>query len=257
MAAEVVSEIYGDEALMLVMPSDHIIEDVSSFHEAINKGASAARMGRLVTFGIRPAGPDTGYGYLEMGSEIADCPSVCGVAKFVEKPAFELAEAMIQSGNHLWNAGIFLFRADVLLEEAMAKAPLITGSARAAVAAGKRDGIRIVPDALILSECPSESIDYAIMEHSERIAVVPMSPGWSDLGSWDALATLTGTDALIGPITAVDCENCYIRSDGLQVAALGVRDLIIVASGERLLIVPRGRSQEVKKLFSVIDPIAA
>ena len=115
----------------------------------------------------------------------------------------------------------------------------------------------ISPDAEAFAQCPSESIDYAVMELSSRVAVVPMSPGWSDLGSWDALALVHGTAAPVGPITTVDCESCYIRSDGLQVAALGVHDLIIVASGGRLLILPRGRSQEVKKLLSAMDSLAA
>ncbi len=257
MAADVVSQAYGDDALLLVMPSDHVIEDVAAFHEAIAKGEAAARSGRLVTFGIEPSGPDTGYGYLHMGDDLPETPGVRDVERFVEKPALEAAEAMVASKEYLWNAGIFLFRADAFLSEAAAAAPLIASSARAAVAAAAHDGIRITPDAALLAASPSESIDYAIMEHSRKVAVVPMSPGWSDLGSWDALASLFGTGETVGPITTVDCESCYIRSDGVQVAALGVRDLIIVASGGRLLILPRGRSQEVKRLLSVMDSMAA
>jgi mannose-1-phosphate guanylyltransferase/mannose-1-phosphate guanylyltransferase/mannose-6-phosphate isomerase len=164
---------------------------------------------------------------------------------------------MVADGQHLWNAGIFLFQAATLLDEAAKTCPAIAEIARSAIAVGHREGIRIIPDAGLLAECPAESIDYAVMELSSRVAVVPMSPGWSDLGSWDALATMLGTGSQVGPITTVDCESCYIRSDGLQVAALGVRDLIIVASGARLLILPRGRSQEVKKLLSAMDSMAA
>jgi mannose-1-phosphate guanylyltransferase len=257
MAAAVAQEIHGEDALILVMPSDHVIEDVQQFHQAIAVGEAAARAGRLVTFGVRPTGPDTGYGYLQTGDELADAPGVKGVARFVEKPEFEAAQTMVASGDHLWNAGIFLFRAATLLQEADRTCPTIAAAARRAIAAADRSGIRIIPDAQMFAECPSESIDYAVMELSSRVAVVSMSPGWSDLGSWDALATMLGAGPHVGPITTIDCESCYIRSDGVQVAALGVRDLIIVASGGRLLILPRGRSQEVKKLLSAMDLIAA
>jgi mannose-1-phosphate guanylyltransferase/mannose-1-phosphate guanylyltransferase/mannose-6-phosphate isomerase len=257
MAAIVAKEVHGDDALILVMPSDHVIEDVAEFHEAIDAGVLAARAGRLVTFGVRPTGPDTGYGYLKTGADVPDAPGVRDVLRFVEKPQLEVAEAMVADGQHLWNAGIFLFQAATLLDEAAKTCPAIAEIARSAIAVGHREGIRIIPDAGLLAECPAESIDYAVMELSSRVAVVPMSPGWSDLGSWDALATMLGTGSQVGPITTVDCESCYIRSDGLQVAALGVRDLIIVASGARLLILPRGRSQEVKKLLSAMDSMAA
>ena len=255
MAASVVRGEQGEDALLLVMPSDHVIEDVAAFHEAIERAELAALGGRLVTFGIRPTGPDTGYGYVHMGSEIA--PGVMEVARFVEKPRLDMAEAMVAGGEHLWNAGIFLFRVGTLLEEVMRVAPKIGRHAQEAIKGGTREGIRITPDADILSDCPSESIDYAVMEHVSNIAVVPMSPGWSDLGSWDALASLVGSGPANDLVTAVECDDCYIRSDGLQVAALGVSDLIIVASGQRLLVLPRGRSQEVKRLLAAMESMAA
>lgn len=257
MAAAAAHEIAGENALILVMPSDHVIQKVDEFHEAISTGEAAASAGRLVTFGVRPTGADTGYGYLKTGGNVVEAPGVKDVLRFVEKPQFEVAEKMVADGDHLWNAGIFLFRAGTLLDEAAQTCPEIEQCARGAVQRARRDGVRIFPDASLLDECPSESIDYAVMELSSRVAVVPMSPGWSDLGSWDALASMLGTASPVGPITAVDCESCYIRSDGVQVAALGVRDLIIVASGGRLLILPRGRSQEVKKLLSAMDSMAA
>ena len=257
MAAAEICELHGPDALMLVMPSDHVIENVAEFHRAIENGEAAARQGCLVTFGVRPTCPDTGYGYLQMGDEIAGCPGVRNVARFVEKPRLEVAEGMVAGGEHLWNAGIFLFRAGSILDQADHVAPKIAKAAREAIAVAERDGMQLIPDVRILEECPSESIDYAVMEHSTNVAVVPMAPGWSDLGSWDALATLLGTEKPVGPITMVDCESCYIRSDGVQVAALGVRDLIIVASGGRILILPRGRSQEVKTLLSAMDSMAA
>jgi mannose-1-phosphate guanylyltransferase len=257
MAAVEARRSHGDDAILLVMPSDHVIEDIAAFHEAVRLGEAAARGGRLVTFGIRPTGPDTGFGYIQTGADLPQMDGVKQVVRFVEKPQFEAAERMVADGQHLWNGGIFLFRAGTFLEELTLHAPAIAAAAERAIAIGERHGSRIIPASAALEDCPSESVDYAVMEHSTRLAVVPMSPGWSDLGSWDALAELLSTSSPVGPITTVDCESCYIHSDGLQVAALGVRDLIIVASRGRLLILPRGRSQEVKKLLSVMDSIAA
>ena len=257
MAAAVVRELHGGDALLLVTPSDHLIEDVDAFHRAVKIGERAARSGRLVTFGINPSSADTGYGYLEVGAEIDDVPGANSVAEFVEKPALDVAEQMVAGGKHLWNAGIFLFQAQAMLDEMLRHAPEICRAAVAAVSNRPFDGIRLLADEAALEECPSLSIDYAVMERSDRVAVVPMSPGWSDLGSWDALASIVGGAEPIGQVTAVDCDSCFIRTDGLQVAALGVRDLIIVASGDRLLIVPKGRSQEVKRLLSAMDSLAA
>jgi mannose-1-phosphate guanylyltransferase len=256
MAAALARIEHGDDSLILVMPSDHVIDDVPAFHAAVRAGEAAARAGRLVTFGIRPTGADTGYGYLHMGPELGSAPGVMEVARFVEKPPFDVAQAMVSGGEYLWNAGIFLFRAGTLLDELAKFAPEIANSARFAIATAAREGIRVMPDIETLADCPSESIDYAVMEHSAEVATVPMSPGWSDLGSWDSLASLVGRAASEGPVTVLDCDNCYIRSDGLQVAALGVSDLIIVASGQQLLVLPRGRSQEVKRLLSAMDSMS-
>jgi len=256
MAAAAVKQSHGEDALLLVMPSDHIIEDITAFHDGVRTGEAAAQAGHLVTFGIRPTSADTGFGYIETGDDLFGTAAIQTVSRFIEKPQLEAAEKMVADGKHLWNAGIFLFRAGTFLEEVMLHAPEIAVAAQQAVAMGERDGNRIIGNREVLENCPSESVDYAVMEHSRRLAVVPMSPGWSDLGSWDALAELLEARSH-GPITALDCDDCYIRSDGVQVAALGVRDLIIVASGQRLLILPRGRSQEVKKLLSAMEAMAA
>ena len=256
LAAELAREEHGPDVLMLVTPSDHVIENVAAFHAAIRSGESAARAGRLVTFGIRPTGPDTGYGYVHMGEELAESPGVRAVAQFVEKPPLALARSMADGGEHLWNAGIFLMRVGTFLAELKAHAPEISAAAMQAIRGAARDGIRICPAPQALDDCPSNSIDYAVMERSAKVAVVPMSPGWSDLGSWDALAGLVAGGEAQGPVTILDCDNCYIRSDGLEVAALGLRDLIIVASGQRLLVLPRGRSQEVKRLLSAMESMA-
>jgi mannose-1-phosphate guanylyltransferase len=255
MAALVVEAKYGPDALLLVMPSDHVIDDVTAFHAAIATAEPAARQGRLVTFGIWPTDPETGYGYLHMGPEVS--PGVMQVTRFVEKPAMDVAEAMVAGGEHLWNAGIFLFRARTVLDELERLAPEIARYAANAIRSGSQDGIRIAPNFDDLNNCPSDSIDYAVMEHASDVVVVPMSSGWSDLGSWDALAALAGSGPANGLVTAVECDDCYIRSDEVEVAALGVSDLIIVASGQRLLVLPRGRSQEVKRLLSARESSAA
>jgi mannose-1-phosphate guanylyltransferase len=257
MAAHAACDLHGPDAVLLVMPSDHVIEDVEAFHEAVTAGAAAAGAGRLVTFGIVPTDPQTGFGYIEAGPDLARTEGVREVLRFVEKPDLQSATEMVADGRYLWNAGIFLFRTDVFLEELAAHAPAIAAAAKSAVENGRPCGGQITADLDSLEHCPNESVDYAVMEHSRRVAVVPMAPGWSDLGSWDALAELLKSQESHGPVTALDCDDCYIRSDGLRVAALGIRDLIVVASGGHLLILPRGRSQEVKKLLSAMDTIAA
>ncbi len=257
MAAFAAREMHGEDVLLLVMPSDHAIDDLGAFHSAIALGEPAAQAGRLVTFGIHPTGPDTGFGYIQAGADICSAGAAKDVVRFIEKPPLAAAEQMVADGKHYWNAGIFLFRAGTFIEELTLHAPKIAFSAQRAIADCERDGARLTADLDALRDCPNESVDYAVMEHSSRVAVVPMSPGWSDLGSWDALAELVQLPCPPGPVTVVDCDDCYIRSDGVQVAALGVRDLIIVASGQRLLILPRGRSQEVKKLLAAMGSIAA
>jgi mannose-1-phosphate guanylyltransferase len=256
MAANVARDRQGGDTLLLIMPSDHMIHDVEVFHDAVWLGAAAARAGHLVTFGIRPTTAETGFGYIEAGDCLPGAEGVNGVARFVEKPELKAAQEMLADGRHFWNAGIFLFRAGTFLDEIERHAPAIAAAAERAVQRGQVDGDRVIADLQSLTECPNESVDYAVMERSDRVAVVPMSPGWSDLGSWDALAEVMDSRSH-GPITALDCDDCFIRSDGLQVAALGIRDLIIVASGQRLLILPRGRSQELKKLLSAMESLAA
>lgn len=256
MAALAAQSQYGNDAVLLVMPSDHVIADPAAFHAAVATGLAAAQAGWLVTFGIRPTAPETGYGYLALGEPLTDAPGAYAVARFVEKPPLADATAMLADGQHLWNAGIFLFRADALLAEMAAQVPAMANAARTAMTAAARDGQQITPDATALTNCPSESIDYAVMEHAGRVATVPMAPGWSDVGSWDALADLAASDgagnALQGRVTALDCAGVHIVSDGPQIAALGLTDLIVVASGDKLLILPRGRSQEVKALLAAM-----
>lgn len=235
---------------LLVMPSDHVITDPVSFRRAIEAALPLAEDGWLVTFGITPDKPETGYGYIEMGEAIA--AGVHRVARFVEKPDRATAESMLAAGGHAWNGGIFLFRADIFLGALAVHAPDMLAAVRAAMDDAERDGARIHPHAEHFAGSPSDSIDYAVMEKAERVAVVPVDMGWSDLGSWDALHALSRCDAsdnaCDGNAILIDSRNCLVRSDGPRIALVGVDDLIVVASGNDILILPRGRSQDVRKV---------
>ncbi|QQV76401.1 mannose-1-phosphate guanylyltransferase/mannose-6-phosphate isomerase [Sphingomonas aliaeris] len=245
----------GDGASpLLVMPSDHVIDDVPAFHAAIHAAMPLVEQGWLVTFGIAPDAPETGYGYIQVGEEVS--PGVNRVVRFVEKPPREKAEAMVAGGDHAWNGGIFLFRADAYLGALSHHAPDMLSACTAAMDGARQDGQRIYPDADAFAASPSDSIDYAVMEKADRVAVVPVSMGWSDLGSWDALHAISPRDetgnAHQGDIVAIETVNCLVRSDGVRIAMVGVEDLIVVASGNDVLILPRGRSQEVKKLIEAM-----
>ncbi len=243
----------GEDAL-LVMPSDHVIADVETFHTAIIRALPLVDDGWLVTFGIAPNAPETGYGWIQVGEPVVN--GVHRVERFVEKPPLDRAEAMLTSGNHAWNGGIFLFRADRYLAALDTYAPEIVAASQAAMAAARHDGVRVYPDAAAFAASPSESIDYAVMEKAERVAVAPVSMGWSDVGSWDALHAVSGRDGNDnthrGEVLAIDTRNCLVQTDGARVSLVGVSDLIVVASGNDILVMPRGRSQEVKKLIDAM-----
>lgn len=238
--------------LMLVMPSDHVIADVPAFHRAIATAAGLAADGWLVTFGIDPTGPETGYGYIEAGDELRE--GARAVTRFVEKPDLENVQAMLAKGGFFWNGGIFLFRAGTLIEALEEHAPEVNAAAASAIGGAESHGNVLHPYEAAFAASPSISIDYAVMERAAKVATVPVSMGWSDVGSWDALYEIGTPDAdgnvLTGNVRAVEAQGNLIRSDGLRVSALGVEDLIIVASGDEVLIMPRGRSQEVKKFSS-------
>ena len=244
----------GGPEPILVMPSDHVIADVAAFHEAIERALPMVREGWLVTFGIAPQAPETGYGYIEVADEIA--PGVHRVARFVEKPPRDAAEAMLAAGGHYWNGGIFLFRADMYLAALGQNAPDMLVATQQAMSRAERDGIRIFPDRDAFAASPADSIDYAVMEKADRVACVPVDMGWSDVGSWDALHALSDCDghgnSCKGDIVALDTVDCLVRSDGIRIAMVGVSDLIVVASGNDVLILPRGRSQDVKKLLEAM-----
>jgi mannose-1-phosphate guanylyltransferase len=244
----------GRDALILVLPSDHLIRDVAGFVEAVQRGADFARRGWLVTFGMRPERPETGYGYIARGEGLGD--GVFAAAAFVEKPDAETAAAYVAGGRHDWNGGIFLMRSGDYLDALARHAPDIGRAAEAAMAAAAREGKRVRPEAAAFRASPGQSIDYAVMEKAERIALVPVSIGWSDIGSWDALHEVSERDAagnaVAGDVVAIDAANCLIRSDGPLVAAIGVEDLVIVATADAVLVVPRAASQRVKEAVEAL-----
>lgn len=237
------------DALLLVMPSDHVINDVEAFHAAIEAARPIVEQGWLATFGITPDTPSTGYGYIRKGELIG--PDVHRADRFVEKPDRATAETYLASGEFLWNGGIFLFSARAYLEALEAHAPAIAAAAKSAMDGAQRQGSRVLPDAEAFASSPSDSIDYAVMEKASRVAVVPVEMGWSDVGSWDALHELGPRDAddnvHHGEVLAIDTRGCLIRSDGPLVATVGVQDLIVIATGDAVLVMPRGASQEVKR----------
>lgn len=238
------------DALMLVMPSDHVIANTPAFLRAIAAAQPFARDGWLVTFGIRAHTPETGYGYIHLGEALGG--GVRRVEAFVEKPAREIAERFVEGGHHAWNGGIFLMRADRYLEELGAHAPAILDATRATIDNAATSGIEVVPEAQSWAACPSDSIDYAVMEKADRVAVVPVDMGWSDIGSWDALHALVDGDqdgnVVRGDTIVIDSRDCLIRSEGPLVATVGLEGVTIVATADAVLVVARGRAQDVKRI---------
>jgi mannose-1-phosphate guanylyltransferase/mannose-6-phosphate isomerase len=242
---------YGEDAQMLVLPADHLIRDQAAFVAAIGRARALAEAGWLVAFGIRPDHAETGYGYIQQGEELE---GGYRVASFVEKPDLVTAEAYLAGGKHLWNAGMFCFCADVLLRELREYAPqIVEGVERClaqSVSAGGKRGVQCELDAESFAEVTDISIDYALMERSAKVAVVPCDLGWSDIGSWQALRELTSADAngnqVNGEVILHNVQGCYIDSPKRLVGAVGVRDLVVVDTPDALLIADAHCTQDVK-----------
>ncbi len=238
------------DGLVLVLPADHHIRDVVAFQAAVARGAELARAGKLVTFGIVPTGPETGYGYIKRGEALGE--GAFAVARFVEKPALAKAQAYLAEGGYDWNGGIFLFRADRILDEMRTHCPEIAKLAAEAVRNGARDLDFLRLEAQSFAACPSLSIDYAVMEHTGEAAVVPVEMGWSDIGSWSALWEIGEKDAcgnvLTGDVLTEETRDCFVRAETGLVATLGVENLVIVETGDVLFVAARDRVQDVKKL---------
>jgi len=238
------------EAMMLVLPSDHAMIRPEPWISAVVAAEAAARNGAIVTFGIRPSGPETGYGYIQAGAAIAGAGPCRRIEAFIEKPDRDKAEQLVAGGRHYWNAGIFLLSARVYLDEIKRHAPAIAAAAAAAVERGKRDLDFLRLDADAFGKAPSRSIDYAVMERTDRGVVVAVDPGWSDVGSWRALHEIAPQDARgnvrIGDVHATDTSNSYLRSNGRLLVAVGVENLVVVADPDAVLVVRLDRAQEVK-----------
>lgn len=244
-------------AMILVMPADHMMTNVTAFLDAIETARPAVEAGALATFGIAPAYPETGYGYIAAGEQLVDAPGVHAVRRFVEKPPREKAEAMLAAGDHYWNAGIFLMRADRFLAELERQQPAMALSCTVSAAGARQDGTRIHPGREAFLDSPSNSIDYAVMESAEHVVVVPVDPGWSDVGGWAALHDLGDKDASgnvrIGDVIAIEAAGNYLRAEnGRRIAVVGVSDLVVVTHGDDVLIIPRERAQEVKAIVEYL-----
>jgi mannose-1-phosphate guanylyltransferase/mannose-1-phosphate guanylyltransferase/mannose-6-phosphate isomerase len=235
-------------AVMLVMPSDHVIADEAAFHAATEALLPQVQDGWLATYGINPTGPETGYGYVQMGSAVGS--GVHAVQRFVEKPDAARAAAMIDSGDHVWNGGIFLFSADTYLDAVAEYAPEMGEAARDAMSKAERNGNQLRPDHESFASCPADSIDYAIMEKAPKVAVAPVGMGWSDVGSWDAIYEIGNKDAdrnvSSGAVRIDTSHGNLIHTNGIRVSVHGVDDLLIIASGSEVMILPRGTSQKVR-----------
>lgn len=241
--------------VLLVMPSDHVVEDVEAFRTAVGAALPLAEENWLVTFGLRPTAPETGYGYIQKGKPLTN--SAHRVARFVEKPDRTTAEAYVNDGGFLWNGGIFMFRAQAYLEALSEHRPEILLHARAAVSGAHRNGTFVHPNEEMFASAPSVSIDYAVMEKAANVAVVPVEMGWSDVGSWDALYELGKKDRagnlVQGEVVLIGSTGCSVRSTGPLVAGLGLEDLIVIATPDAVLILPRGRSQEIKSITAQLE----
>ena len=240
----------GDDPVLLVLAADHVITDVAAFERSVLLAESAAMLGQLVTFGITPSRPETGYGYIRAGEVVGD--GIFEVASFVEKPSLETATDYVESGEYYWNSGMFLFRARRYLNELEAVRPKMLVAARAAHAKAVRDGVFVHLDGEAFGNCPNESVDYAVMEEAKQTAMVTLHAGWSDIGSWSALHEATALDeqgnAVRGDVMLMDTENSYVYADQGLVTTVGIKGLVVVSTPDALLVASRDRVQDVRKL---------
>jgi len=255
-AAAALAAMRGDpDAVLLVQPSDHVIGDVAAFHAAVTQAAAAAREGLLVTFGIRPTEPATGYGYIEAGEPIAG--EVFRVRRFVEKPSLEKARGFLAQGGFYWNSGMFVFRAARYLEELGRARPEILAAVRAAMDKAVPDlGFQRL-DAQAFAASPADSVDYAVMERTGAGAMVRADMRWSDVGSWSALWEVGEKDGAEnvarGDVELRDAAGCYVHAERRHVQVLGARDLVVVETDDAILVAARDRAQDVKEVVEGLD----
>lgn len=247
----------GDDPLLLVLAADHVIDNVEAFHFAISSAVHYAESGKLVTFGIVPTGIETGYGYIQRGSQTHDAQAY-KVHRFVEKPNYETAKQYLATGEYYWNSGMFLFKAKRYLEELSKFRPDILEACRGAIGELRydttQDFIRIDRD--IFSQCADESIDYAVMEKTDDAVVIPLDAGWNDVGSWSALWEVNKQDennnVLTGDVFSHNTSNCYINTEDTFVAAIGVDNLVIINTKDAVLVINKSEVQDVKKVVEYL-----
>ena len=247
----------GDDPILLVLAADHIINNKLAFHQAIKSAFKFALQGRLVTFGIVPTGPETGYGYIHRGQEeTLDEQIAYQVSRFVEKPNKETAESYIASGEYYWNSGMFMFRAKKYLEELEKFRPDILDACKAAIQGCEESDEFIKVDRDLFIACPDESVDYAVMEKTTDAVVVGLDADWSDVGSWSALWEVSPKDdkgnVLTGDTFLHNANNCYINTDEKLIAAIGVDDLVIINTKDAVLVVNKDQVQDVKKVVEYL-----
>ena len=241
------------DAILLVMPADHAIADTAAFAAAVGEGLAAAQQGKLVTFGIVPTAPETGYGYIQGRPSDADAGCLI-IEQFVEKPDRATAERYLASGDFFWNSGMFLLSARTYLEEMAVHAPAMLAAVQRAVDGARKDLDFIRLEAAAFTECPADSIDYAIMEHTRRGVVLPLACGWSDVGAWSTLWEIGARDSdgnvTSGDVLVQDTANSYIAASSRLVATAGVSDLVVVETADAVLVADRGKVQDIKAIVT-------
>ncbi len=239
-------------ALLLVLPADHVIQDTGAFAAAVGKAVPMAQQGKLMTFGVVPSSPETGYGYIKCGASLDT--DLFELERFVEKPDASTAEAYVESGSYLWNSGMFLLQAQAYLDELEKFQPDMLLACRSAMDGAQVDMDFVRPDAELFAGCPSNSIDYAVMENTERGGVVSLDCGWSDVGAWSALWEVAERDdsgnACKGDVVLDNCSNSYFRSESRLLAATGVDNLVVVETADAVLVADRDHVQDVKNIVN-------
>ncbi|MFW1677443.1 mannose-1-phosphate guanylyltransferase/mannose-6-phosphate isomerase [Pontibacter sp. JAM-7] len=244
----------GDDPVLLVLAADHLIEDVDAFHAAINSALLAAESGRLITFGIVPTQPETGYGYIQRGDKVAN--SLWEIARFVEKPDRETAREYVRSQDYYWNSGMFVFKASAYVKALSEFAPDILKHSERALELSVNDLDFVRLDSNAFAQCPDVSIDYAVMEHSQNGAVIPLDAGWSDIGSWSTLWEVSPKDSsgnhFKGDVIAIDCKDTLVRAESRLVTVLGVEDLVVVEDKDTVLVAHKEHVQNVKSVVNIL-----
>jgi mannose-1-phosphate guanylyltransferase/mannose-1-phosphate guanylyltransferase/mannose-6-phosphate isomerase len=245
------------QAVMLLLPSDHQIGDVPAFHAAVRTAVAAARQGSLVTFGIPASSPEVGYGYIRRGEPLDGVPGCFRIDRFIEKPDLATAKTYVGNPDYAWNSGMFVFRVDVFIDEVRRLAPDLLALCERSLADAVTDSdfLRLAVEPF--TAIKGESIDYAVMEHTQKGAIVPAEMAWNDVGSWSALWDISPHDAdgnvIMGEALTLDASNCYIRADGNLVAALGIDNLIVIATDDCVLVAAKDRAQDVKKIVEAVE----